>query len=538
MRHRPLGTASAIAMLGLAIGLTAAMFTIVDALILRPVPFPNADQVAVLHVRTKNGGPLSTRPAGLAAWRETHAFAAVEAAAARTAVVATDLGDVTRHTADVTPGIFNLLGGVKVVRGRIFDDGDGKPGADGRVLVSEELWRTRFNADPAIAGRAISLDGKPVTIIGVLSSDFRFPEWNTEIWRAVTFDANDTSAKSPIVYVRYSAGTPSADALKLATAAAMQAGVAREGMWAAAKPLGADGLDEYDTQAVPFLLAGVVMLFVVLCANTGSVQLASLAARRRDFATRTALGAPRSRLARQALIESGLIGAAGLATGLAAGWMLVSIARVGLPTAALMNSLNPLDLDARAFMVASATALIATLASGLVPAFVGTRVDVVRSLNAASRAGTDTPRARLATRILLVTQIAVSCMLLIGATGLMRSFVNLMTADRGIDSHNVVVAWLAMTSPSLKSPDARDNAVRAIEEDARTIPGVTHAAWSYGTPPLGAIGLGKDWTPEGGSRVSLQATQSIVGADFFALYGIPIVRGRSFRAGRWCRTPL
>jgi putative ABC transport system permease protein len=111
---------------------------------------------------------------------------------------------------------------------------------------------------------------------------------------------------------------------------------------------------------------------------------------------------------------------------------------------------------------------------------------------------------------------------------LARSFINLMTADRGINTSNILVAWVAMTDQSVRTPEAREVAARAIEEQARAIPGVTHVAWSYGTPPRGAIGLGSDWIPDGGSRVSLQASESIVGADFFDLYGIPILRGRSF----------
>jgi hypothetical protein len=273
------------------------------------------------------------------------------------------------------------------------------------------------------------------------------------------------------------------------------------------------------------LSGGVALLFLVLCANVGSLLLAGLTARRREISTRVALGASRWRLARQALIEGALTGAGGLAAGIALGWLLVSIARSVLPA---LHSLNPLNLDVRALVVTSAAGLIATLASGILPALVGTRVDVARSLNLSGRTGTETARARIATRILLTSQIALSCVLLIGATGLVRSFINLMTADRGINTSNILVAWVAMTDPSLRSPDARQAAARAIEDQTRALPGVTHAAWSYGTPPRGAIGLGGNWTPDGGSRVSLQVSQSVVGAEFFDLYGIRILRGRSF----------
>lgn len=523
--HRPIATSAAMGMLALAIGITAAMFTMVDALILRPLPFPDSGQLGIIRMTGKNGGSALTRPAVITAWRDTRAFASVEAARSTEALVTTDTGEPTQKVAQVTPGIFKMLGGVQPVRGRLFNDADGRPGTDDRVLVSEDLWRTRYNGDPLLVGRTITIDSRPATVVGILPADFRFPDWNTQIWRASSFDdPRSESNQWPIVYARFASNVPRADALKLATTAGVQAGAAAD-MHATSDPLGADGPGEYYARAVPLLSGGVALLFLVLCANVGSLLLAGLTARRRDVSTRVALGAPRWRLARQALIESALIGAGGLAVGIALGWTLVSIARTVLPA---LHSLNPLNLDVRALVVTSAAGLIATLASGILPAVIGTRVDVARSLNLAGRTGTETARARVATRILLTSQIALSCVLLIGATGLVRSFINLMTADRGINTSNIMVAWVAMTDRSLRTPEAREGAARAIEEQARALPGVTHAAWSYGTPPRGAIVLGSDWIADGGSRVSLQVSQSIVGAQFFDLYGIPIVRGRSF----------
>jgi putative ABC transport system permease protein len=526
--YRPMATAASIGMLALAIGITAAMFTLVDALQLRPIPFPDADQLAVVRLTGKNGGPATIQPTVLAAWRETHAFASVEGVRSAEAVVSTDTGDVSANVARVTPGIFNLLGGVRPVRGRMFDANDGRPGAGNRVLISDDLWRARYDADPSLVGRTITIDSKPVDVVGILPAEFRFPNFDTQIWRADSFDDPRIGpAEWPLVYVRFAANVPRADALRLATAAAIQAGTAPD-KWVTSDPLGATGPDDYYAHAIPLLSGGAALLFLVLCANVSSLLLAGLTARRRDFATRVALGAPRWRLIRQAIIESGLTGAGGLVAGVGLAWALVSIARAVLPHAALVHSLNPLNLDVRALVVASASGLLATLCAGVVPAIISTRVDAGRALQMAGRSGTETRQARMATRILLTGQIALSCMLLIGATVLVRSFVNLMTADRGIDTSNILVAWVAMVDPSLRTPEAREAAARAIEEQMRTLPGVTHAAWSYGTPPRGAIGLAGDWTPSGRPPINLSASQSIVSREFFALYGIPILRGRAF----------
>lgn len=527
LRHQPMSAAAAIGMLGLAIGITAAMFTIVDALILRPVPFSAPDELAALRMTGRNGGQSTTRPTVFVAWREARAFTAIEAARPSEAVVRTENGDLVRSITDVTPGIFTMLGNIRPVRGRMFDAADGLPGTDDRVLISEGLWRAGYRADPMLVGRTISIDNKPVTVVGILPAKFRFPEWNTELWRAASFDDPSSGPNLwPLVYVRFAPNVPRSDALKLATIVAIQAGALPD-TWATSVPLGAASPDEYYARAVPLLSAGAALLFVVLCANVSSILLAGLASRRRDVATRAALGAPRWRLIRQSFIEAGAIGIGGTAAGIAIAWELVSIGRATLPP---IHSLNPLNLGWRAFAVTSAAGLFATLFAGIVPGVVGTRVDPYQSLHVAGRSDTETRRARIATRVLLASQIALSCMLLIGATGLVRSFVNLMTADRGIDTRNIIVAWVAMTGRAFESPEARDAAARTLEEQARALPGVTHAAWSYGTPPRGAIGLGQDWTADGGERVSLDVTQSIVGAQFFDLYGIPIVRGRSFQA--------
>src|SRR5215471_6293049 len=142
LRHRPASTVAVVGMLALAIGITTAMFTIVDSLLIRRVPFPRADQIALLRMTSKTGDRNSTRPAAFDAWRKTGTFTAVEAAIPGTVTIATDTGEATRTIARVTPGIFSLLGGVTPVRGQLFGSTDGQPGADNRVLIAEDLWRS------------------------------------------------------------------------------------------------------------------------------------------------------------------------------------------------------------------------------------------------------------------------------------------------------------------------------------------------------------------------------------------------------------
>jgi putative ABC transport system permease protein len=522
-------TLAAAGMLALAIGLTTAMFTIVDALIVRPVPFRDPGQLAHLWMGTDRGGRTLVAPAVLRAWRESPAFEAAESALADTALLEASGTVVTRRIASVTPGVFEMLGGVTPVRGRLFDTTDGRPGQFDRLLVSETIWRGLFNADPALVGQSITVDGKRVTVVGILPADFRFPSADTVLWRPT--DLNRSPEELALAYVRFARGVPRDDALRLATEAARAADARNATLRPRVSPL-AGGQDEYARRAVPLLAGGVVLVFLVLCANVSSLLLARLAARRREFTMRAALGASRGRLLRQALVESSLLGALGVAIGAGIAWALVSIARVLIPEPLLLQTLNPLSLDERALVATSVAGLVATLAAGLLPAWLGTRVDAGDSLRVIDRSGTEARGARALSRGLLVVEVALACTLLVGATLLTRSFVNLARVDRGLDTSGITSLWLNLNSAKAGDTAAREILARTIEDDLRQLSGVRQVAWSYGLPPGGGMTSFGDWISDlpGTPAVNMEVSRYHVTQAFFSLYGIPIVRGRSFNA--------
>jgi putative ABC transport system permease protein len=524
--HRPWSFAAAVGLLGVAIGLSTAMFTIVDALVLRPAPFEDVDRLARLNMRLDRGGPLTTPLPVFNAWRRSGAFTAVEGAQTSAALVRTDAGAVTLSVARITPGLLQLSGGVRPVRGRLFTASDGGSGDD-QVLISEDTWQTFYGGDPAIVGREITIDRKPVVVVGVLPAEFRFPAWNTTIWRVSRFDANQNDRVS--VYVRFPPGVPRQDVLRVATATAIEADPRYARMWADAGSV-AGTLDEDYARALPLLSGGVVFLFLVLCANVSSLQLSGFTSRAAEFSTRAALGASRGRLVREAFMESAVCGTGGVILGVAIGAGLVALARAFLPATAVLHSLNPLNLDARALLVTSIVGILATLASGVLPAIIATRVDAARALQLAGRGGTESPRARFTTRALLVGQIAVSCTLLVGAAVLVRSFVNLATADRGLDTRNTLYANVSLTDPIFATAEARASVSRVLRDAIQALPDVAATAWSYGTPPGGSVTRQGTWTPDEPNPVATEmaANQYLVEPDYFALYNIPILRGRLF----------
>jgi len=529
---RPGFAMAVVGMLALAVGLTTAMFTVVDALILRPVPFKDPEQLASVYMGNERGGSTTVAPAVLHAWRDSSAFAGAESAFPDVALVEAGGSIVTRGVARVTPGIFDLLGNVTPVRGRLFDIRDARDGAGERVLISEDLWRSLYRADAGIVGRQVVIDGEPATVLGVLPADFRFPSWDTVIWKPIDFDAlpagrADERARA---YVRFVPDIPEADALRIATDVAHAADATTAKLVPRVQPLAGLVLDAYYARAVPLLAGGVILVFFVLCANVCSLLLARLTARRREFSMRAALGASRGRLMRQALVESGVVGALGIVMGIGIAWVLVSLARAFLPEAFLLRTLNPLNIDARALAITSVAGVAGTLAAGLLPAWMATRVGAGESLRVVDRGATESRAQRAVTRGLLITEIALAFTLLVGATLLMRSFVNLAMTERGLNTDGVITAWLSLPPTAFPDPAARESLARLVEDEIRAVPAVHQVAWSFGTPPRGGGFTWGDWVSDAPDTPTLNLTVEHydVGPEFFALYDIPILRGRTF----------
>ncbi len=525
-------TLTAATMLALGIGITTAMFAVVDALVFRPAPFRAPDHLALVLTGNDRGVRNSAVPAAIAkAWRESAAFEVVESARPWSGLL--EAGDtvVERSMAAVTPGVFDMLGGVRPLHGRLFHEAEGQAGQADRVLISETVWRTLYGADPALVGESITVDGERLTVVGVLAADFRFPEATTVLWRPTDLNQPGESARP---YVRFAAGIPRDDALRIATEAAraVDARARQVNALALASPVA--GLsDDYSTRAVPLLAGGVALVFLVLCANVSSLLLARLTTRRREFSMRAALGASRARLLRQALIESVALGTLSVAGGIGVAWALVSIARAFLPEPILQQTLNPLNVDGRGLLASSAAGLIATMAAGLLPAWLSTRVDAGESLRVSGRSGTEPRGARVLTRTLLVTEVALACTLLVGAALLMRSFVNLANADKGLDTVGVTTAWLVLPAIEGDADDAttiRATLARSIEDDLRHLPGVQHLAWSYGIPPEGGFQNDGNWIADepGAVAASMELNHYVVSPEFFSVYGIAIVAGRAF----------
>jgi predicted permease len=252
--------------------------------------------------------------------------------------------------------------------------------------------------------------------------------------------------------------------------------------------------------------------------------------RRREIQVRAALGASRSRLFRQVVSEHAVMGLAGAAAGVAVAWILVALSRALLPEAFLLRTLHPVDLDVRALIVAAAVGIAATIAAGLLPAWIGTRTDTSLALDS-GRAATQSKAARRVTSGLLISEVAVACALLVGAALLVRSFVKLSAADRGLRTEGVMTAWVSLPPRAYPNRAVRVVADDELESAIRSLPGVSRVALSFGIPPAGgSIHSFDNWIGDDpGSRPqALEVDSYNVGHEFFDLYGIPILQGRTF----------
>jgi putative ABC transport system permease protein len=525
--------ALSIGMLALAIGVTTTMFTVLDALVLHPVPFRDAGRLTRVVVATEGFFASTAPPAALRAWQGSGIFDGVEGAIQSPVELEGGEGLVRKAGARVTPGLLEMLG-VRPIVGRTFTPGEGRGGAENRILLSEELWIALFNRDPGIVGRRIRVSGVPTEVIGVLPAAFRFPYSSTLAWRPIDFSAPPPGLDraQPMVFARLKPGMPEADALRRADDAAGGAGALQPGEHARFRPIAAGMVDPYSRRAVTAMSIGVALVFLVLCANAMNLMLTRFSARRREFGVCAALGASRGRLLREALAETALVGAMAAGSGLALAVGLVGLATGYLPAALLTRTLTPVAVSWRAIVATSVVAVVAAAIAGLAPAWMATRTGAADALRGASRGGTDERSHRRLARGLLVAEVALAAALLAGAAQLVRTFVNLTRADRGLNAEGVITGWIAL--PEFAFPDRASRLAFAatLEDRLKQLTGVQQVSLSGGVPPGGGslyFGAARSDEP-GAPAINAVVHAYSVSARFFDLFGIRLLAGRTFSA--------
>ena len=525
-------TATALVALALGIGGTTAIFSVVDAVLLEPLPLGDPERlVAILHHRNS---PVS--PANFVDWRRlSTSFERIGAAEYWTPNVT---GDGTpekvqglRLTTDAL-----LLAGVQPALGRLFTAGEDEPGREYEAVLSWGFWQRRFGSDRGVLGRVIDLDGRAYTVIGVMPPHFDFP----------MFWAHDVQLWAPLALGTW---TASREGQSLRVLAKLRRGVS---LASARAELGGitDRLERAypgtnrDVHVYPLrdlvvgdvgsallvLLGAVGFVLLLACANVAHMLLARGAVREREITIRAALGAGRRRLAMQLVTESLLLGVAGGAIGLALAaygvHVLVALGGAGIPRA------GEIGLDSRIVLFASVLSVVTGLIFGMAPAMHFSRAELTESLREGGRAGVGARQHRLRD-LLVASEFALALLLLTGAGLAIRTFIALRNIDPGFDPRGVVTMIVSFTGTGEASPERRVIFIEQLLDRVGALSGVS-AASAINHVPIVGDNWGMPFFIEGRSVPkpgdAPTATYRVVLPGYFATLGIPMVRGRDVAA--------
>jgi putative ABC transport system permease protein len=548
LRRQPGYALLALLTLTLGIGATTALFSVTYGVLLRPLPWPDADRLVRLY-ETREGSttvlpPLMTNSTYLA-WTEHATLVDSVAAWSRDAFTLTGAGGPERvDAARVTPSLFDMMR-VQPVLGTLFGPKDVAPGDTQIAVISYGLWQDRFGGRPDALGRVIQLDGKPHTVVAVMPREFAFPDRRARVWLPYYIpSATSVPNRSTIALfdamARLKPGVTPAQVSAEATAAGRgvkDLGMVLMAIFGSKGPVKVTAVPALDAitgdvrPALVVLLAAVGLLLLTAAANVASLQLARATTRRREMAIRTALGAGTGRLTRQLLVENLLIGAAAGLCGLLLAFALQRALPALLP--ADFPRMDDVTVDAPVVLFAIVTALLSGALFGLMPALQARRLNLVATLadNGQAPAGfgarSRTARARM---FIMAGQVGIACVLLLGASLLVRSFDALLRADRGYNPSHLLTAKIPLPDASYTG-QRRAALIDALLARLRTLPDVRYAAHSNVLPLQNRDTLTAFTMPSrrgGAPEITVQARSRVVSADYFAAMGMRLADGRLF----------
>ena len=530
MRRNPGYTAIAAATLALGIGANTAVFSLVEGVLLRPLPYAAPDALVLATGTYPNGA--------FAAMRQQMQTVDVSAYADGRSFTLTGLGEALRLPgALVSAELFPILG-VRPARGRAFRPGEDIAGQDRVVILSHALWQQRFGGDPAVVGRSIDVDGVRREIIAVMPGDFRFPSTKTELWMPLHYDARDpTSAWAgdymPVIGRLRPGATIDRARAELRV---FQSRVTELFPWRMPACWNADvsfvplqrGLVSDARPRVIILFGAATLVLLIACANVANLALARAATREREVGIRAALGAGPRRIARQLVTESVLLAALGAIAGIAFAAQGIHLLKLLLP--AETPRLLDVQLNWRVFAFTGGLAIVTGCMAGFAPVLHAMRTGLTRAIEAGGR-GDSRPMSERLRRSLTVAQIALAVLLVTAAGLLIRSLWMLSTLDPGFRSEQLVTARLTPSTSVCGEPAPCLVFYRELEEQVRAIPGTTDAAL-VSTPPLGgaiakrALVL-QNFVVRPGETAPL-FWLTVVTPSYFQVMGIQLQAGRLF----------
>ena len=522
----------AILTLGLGIGSSSAIFSVVNGVLLRPLPYPEPDALVRVHEVVPQYGRFSVAPANFLDWRtQNKSFERIAAYSGTSGTLIWDDGPERVQGASVSWDLMELLK-VRPALGPGFEEKHDRPGGNDVLILSHGLWLRRFGGDPAVIGTSINFSGTPATIVGVMPEGFYFPSRTAEFWRPIAINPSD----------------PPRGAHFLGVVARLKEGVTTDQAGAEMKGIAEQLAKQYPNNsanesaeivslleqvvgtirpALMTLLAAVGVVVLIVCANIANLLLVRASMREKEVAIRTALGAGRSRLAMQMLAESLVLSLTGGALGLLLAYL--AIPAIQTLSAGSIPRVADVSIDGSVLGFTLVASLLTGVIFGLVPAWQASRAGAGSALKEGGRSSVGSG-GKWMRSALLVAEVALSLVLLVGAALLLRSFSKLTNVNPGFNPQGVLAFQVSLPAASY----ADDGKVlqyydRLLERLAAT-PSVTSAAAVQSLPIRGSYVLSVvihgQPTPAPGEEPS--ANYRAITPDYFATMGIPVLRGRAF----------
>ncbi len=544
LRRNPGFAAVAVFTLALGIGANAAIFSIVNGVLLRPLPFPESDRIVNVWESDANRNVIhgTASPAEFLDWRDmNHVFSELSGNRLLIATI-TGNGEAEEvHDSQVSGNFFRMLR-VGPVLGRDFSAEDEQPGHDQVAILSEGLWLRHFGGDPGAIGKSILVNEKPYTVIGVLPRGFSLYglKPNFDLWTPLAFDRAklDREDHELVVFARLRPGVslPQAQAEMETIVAQLKkqypgidqenkvrvAGLQRE-LTASLRP------------SVIILLASVGFVLLIACANVANLMLARAATREREIALRATLGAGRRRILRQLLTESALLAFIGGALGILVAYGGLHVLRLSFPTTGRTQIPHAewIAIDGRVLVFTLFISLLTGIIFGLAPAIQISRSELYESLKEGSRGSTGGRRSHFIRSALVVSEVALSLLLLAGAGMLIRSFVLIMTDSLGFDPSNLMTAQVFLPEPHYPTAPSVRNFYHDLTDRMAALPNVKSASAVNFLPLTGWSGhcdfdIEGRATPPSGEHFTGQ--YRVVDWRYFRTMGISLKEGRDFAA--------
>jgi putative ABC transport system permease protein len=534
----PAFSAVAILTLALGIGANSAIFSIVNAVLLRPLPYPDADRIMVLNESSGPGQDYSVALPDYFDWQHDntvfeHLAATHKESRNLSGIPGRDPERVS--CASVTRNFFNIIG-LPAQIGRTFSEEEDKVGAPPVVVISDRLWQRAFNRDPKILGQAITLHDQSYTVIGVMPPQVTSPQ-DTDVWLSMMRRSNNSAWISRMVHPMIYVWGKLKPGVTVEQARTEMKGIAarlekvypdtNRGETAVVTPLIDNLVGKYRTN-LGLLLGAVGLVLLIACANLANLFAARGAARAREFAIHAAVGATRGQIIKKLLVESFLVALLGGALG----FLLADWVRNGLIALSPgdVSRFQEVSFDLRVLGFTFLIASVTTVLFGLWPAWQASHADVQLALKEGSSGSGDPPSAKRARDWLVISEIALTLTLLVAAGLVLKSFSRLQSLSLGYQPRALFTTRFELPWQKYNDRDKIGTFAKALLDKVRTIPGVQDAAISSNGPLMGGwqTGFWREENPRPQPSDMLNSDLEVVGGDYFRTLKVPLLRGRTF----------